>query len=161
MTRSLLSLTAGLLLAAGAALAQTPLQVRDAWARPTVPGQSTGGGYLKLQSATADRLVGGSSPVAERLELHSMNMEGDVMRMRQVEAVELPAGATVELRPGGLHLMLLGLKAPLKAGERVPLVLRFEKAGEVRTELVVGSGAGGGGAPAHGHEHSHGHGHKH
>jgi hypothetical protein len=99
--------------------------------------------------------------VAERVELHSMQMQGDVMRMRQVDAIELPAGATVELAPGGLHLMLMGLKSPLKAGERLPLVLRFEKAGELKTELVVGNPAMPGAAAASMPMHSHEHGHMH
>ena len=97
-----------------------------------MPGQTAGGGYLKLQnSGPADRLVGASAPVSSSVELHSMTMEGDVMRMRQLEAIDVPAGKTVELKPGGLHLMLMGLKAPLKAGDSFVLKLRFEKAGEV------------------------------
>jgi copper(I)-binding protein len=138
------------------------IQAREAWARPTVAGQPVGGAYLQLQNTggAADRLLGASTSAAERVELHSMQMSGDVMRMRQVDAIELPAGATVELAPGGLHLMLMGLKAPLRAGERLPLVLRFEKAGELKTELVVGNrGTGAASAPAamhdHGQEHKH------
>ena len=88
-----------------------------------------------------DRVVSASSPVAERVELHETIRDGDVMRMREVEAIELPAGQTVELKPGGLHLMLMGLKAPLKAGETVPVTLKFEKAGDVTVQLNV-EGAG-------------------
>lgn len=129
------------------------------YARATVPGQPSGGGYLKLdnQGTTDDRLVGARAAVAERVELHSMSMEGDVMRMRRVDAVDVPAGRAVELKPGGLHLMLLGLKAPLKAGERFPLTLAFEKAGEV--EVVVNVEAPGGDRAAASASHGPGHHH--
>jgi copper(I)-binding protein len=113
------------------------VKVEGAWVRPTVPGQQGGGGFMTLHSAAADRLLGGSTPVAEHLELHTMAMEGDVMRMRQVERIELPAGKRVELKPGGLHLMFIGLKQPLAAGAKVPVTLKFEKAGEVKVEMTV------------------------
>lgn len=142
--------------------ADAGVRARDAWARPTVPAQSVGGAYLTLENAgpAADRLLGASTPAAQAVELHSMQMDGNVMRMRQVEAIELPAGGSVALAPGGLHLMLMGLKAPLKAGDRLPLVLRLERAGELRTELRVSPTAPGGAAamPA---GHDHGAGHKH
>ncbi|WP_157271111.1 copper chaperone PCu(A)C [Azohydromonas aeria] len=158
-------LAAALLLSGAAAWADGAIQARDGWARPTVAGQPVGAGYLKLHNtgATPDRLLGASTGAAERVELHNMFMSGDVMRMRQVEAIDVPAGATVELGPGGLHLMLMGLKAPLTAGQRLPLVLRFEKAGEVKTELQVGQRAAAAGASAPSHQHGHGHerGHKH
>ena len=125
------------------AVVSTPVaaqvKVEAAWARPTAPGQPVGGGYLKLRSVAADRLLGGSTPAAERLELHSMTMQGDVMKMRQLDAIALPAGQSVELSPGGLHLMLIGLKAPLKLGSKVPVTLKFEKAGAVSLELTVAS----------------------
>jgi copper(I)-binding protein len=137
------------------------IQARDGWARPTVAGQPVGGAYLQLKNTGkgADRLLGASTFAAERVELHSMQMSGDVMRMRQVEAIDVPAGATVDLVPGGLHLMLMGLRAPLRAGERVLLVLRFEKAGDVKTELVVGNRAvaAAASAPASAHMHEHDH----
>lgn len=107
-------------------------------ARPTNPGQQVGAGYLKLSNqGAADRLLSASSPVAASVELHSMSMEGDVMKMRQVDAIDLPAGQTVELKPGGYHLMLMGLKAPLKAGDKLPLTLKFEKAGEIVVTVNV------------------------
>lgn len=143
-------IAAALLLATAAtAWAQAP-KVQDAWARPTVQGQKAGGGFLRIDSPAADRLVGGSTPVAGRVELHTMKMEGDVMRMREVEAIELPAGQPVALQPGGLHLMLMELKAPLKNGDRFPLTLKFEKAGDVQVEVQVRSQppAGAGAAPA-------------
>lgn len=137
------------LVTSGAARAQTAPSVKvDApWARPTVQGQQAGGGFLRIESKTADRLVGGSTPVAGRVELHTMAMEGDVMRMRQLDGIDVPAGQAVELKPGSLHLMLMGLKAPLKAGDRFPLTLKFEKAGEVKVDVAVQNG------PAAEHKH--------
>ena len=119
------------------------VQIGHPWARPTVAGQKAGGGYLTLENRgrSADRLLSARSSAAERVELHSMQMDGDVMRMRQLEAIELEPGARVELKPGGMHLMLVGLKAPLAKGAKVPLTLRFEQAGEVRVELQVEQGA--------------------
>jgi copper(I)-binding protein len=113
------------------------IKIGHPYARATVAGQP-GGAYLKLDNAGADdRLLSAQTELASRAELHSMAMEGDVMRMRQVDAIELPSGKTVELKPGGLHLMLLGLKAPLKSGDKFPLTLRFEKAGEVTVTVNV------------------------
>jgi periplasmic copper chaperone A len=120
---------------AGPAIAQ--VQVDNAWARATPPGAKIGAGYLTLRAAAADRLLGASSPAAERVEMHQTLREGDIARMREVKAVDVPAGKTVEFKPNGSHLMLVNLKAPLKAGARVPLTLRFEKAGEVKAELEV------------------------
>ena len=114
------------------------IQIDQPRTRATAAGQAVGGGFFKLTNAgPSDRLVAASSPASKTVELHTMRMEGDVMRMREVEAIELPAGQTVELKPGGLHLMLMGLKAPLKAGETVPVTLKFEKAGEVTVQLKV------------------------
>ena len=115
------------------------LKIAHPHARPTAPAQSIGGGYLKLVNtgSTADRLLSASTPIAQSVQLHTMKMEGDVMRMREVGSIDVPAGQTVELQPGGLHLMLMGLKAPLVAGQRFPLKLMFEKAGEVTVEVSV------------------------
>jgi copper(I)-binding protein len=126
---------AALSLAAGAAFAQ--VTVDGAWARPTVPGQPAGGGYLVMTAAAGDRLVSGSTSAAARVELHTMAMKGDVMEMREVPSIELPAGKKVEFKPGGLHLMFIGLKAPLKVGTKVPVTLKFEKAGEVKVDFTV------------------------
>ena len=107
-------------------------------ARATALGQATGGGYMTfVNGGNSDRLVSASAEVAKGVELHEMKMEGDVMKMRQVEGIELGGGKTVELKPGGFHLMLVGLKAPLKAGESFPMKLRFEKAGEVTVDVKV------------------------
>ena len=100
---------------------------------------SAGGGFLSVQNSGSkpDRLLGGSSPAAAAVEVHEMRMEGDVMRMREIKALELPAGKRVTLAPGGFHLMLVGLKAPLKVGDKVPVKLRFETAGEIDVVLQV------------------------
>ena len=122
------------------------------YARSTVPGQPAGGGFLKLDNQGGDdKLLAATSPVSKAVELHTMSMDGDVMRMRQVDAIDLPAGKTVELKPGGLHMMFVGLKAPLKAGDKFPLVLKFEKAGEVTVEVHVETPKAGDAAPAHQH----------
>jgi len=114
------------------------IEIGHPYARATAPGQPAGGGYLSLSNAGAnDRLLSASAEVSKAVELHTMTMEGDVMRMRQVEAIELPAGKKVELKPGGLHIMFIGLKAPLKLGDKFPLKLKFEKAGEVTVEVNV------------------------
>ena len=108
------------------------------YARATAPSQSTGGGYLTLTSKGApDRLVSASTTISESVQLHSMRMEGDVMRMREIGSLEMPADTLVELKPGGFHLMFVGLKAPLKVGQSFPLKLKFEKAGEVTVEVKV------------------------
>jgi periplasmic copper chaperone A len=130
-----LTLALGLLIASAGAVAQ--IKIDNAWARPTVPGQQGGGGYMTLQSPTADKLLSGSTPAAERFELHTMSMQGDVMTMREVKAIDLPAGQKVELKPGDLHVMFIGIKEPLKLGSKVPVTLKFEKAGEVKVEFEV------------------------
>ena len=119
------------------------IKIAHPYARATLAGQSTGGGYLKLDNAGADdKLLSASAEVSGSVELHSMSMEGDVMRMRQVDGVALPAGKTVELKPGGLHIMFVGLKTPLKAGDSFPMKLKFQKAGEVTVTVnVEASGA--------------------
>jgi hypothetical protein len=113
-----------MLLVGGAVQAQ--VQVRDAWARPALQGQSATGAFMTLTAPDGARLIGASSPVAGVVEVHEMVMEGSVMKMRAVPAIDLPPGRSVELKPGGYHVMLMDLKRPLQAGERVPLELRIE-----------------------------------
>ena len=132
------------------------LKIGHPWARMTAPGQPSGGAFLKLNNTgtAADRLLGGSTPLADHIELHSMSMEGNVMKMREVNAIDVPPGQTVELKPGAWHMMLIGLKVPLKAGDKVPMTLKFEKAGEVKVELKieeVAPGAAASGAAGHQH----------
>ena len=104
------------------------IQVENAWARATAPGQDAAGVDLTITSKQAATLVGVSSAACKTVELHSMTSESGMMKMREVEAIELPAGKRVNLREGGYHLMLTGLKAPLKAGESVPLTLNIKVA---------------------------------
>ena len=119
-------------------VAHAQMTVQDAWARATPPGAKIAAGYLVIRNAgAADRLLSASSPAAERVETHTTVRDGDISRMREVKGYEVPARATLELKPGGSHLMLVNLKALLKEGTSVPLTLKFEKAGEVRTELQV------------------------
>jgi len=114
------------------------VQIENAYTRATVPGQQVAGGFMKIENkGAADQLVSASSPIAGEVQLHEMAMEGNVMRMRQVKEVVVPAGATVELKPGGLHLMFMNIKAPLAAGETVPVKLKFAKAGEVEVRMPV------------------------
>lgn len=138
-------LIAGIVLSAASATSSfgqsNDVHIEKPWARATVPGASVGGGYLVIRNtgAKGDRLVGVSSPASARVEVHEMKMEKDVMRMREVGGVDVPANGAVELKPGGYHLMFIDLKAPLKEGAKVPVTLRFEKAGEVKAELAVQS----------------------
>lgn len=151
-TLALAAATSAMVCSTATAWAQAT--VAEPWARSTSAGQKAGGGFMVLRGgAQADRLTGGSTPVAERVELHTMSMDGNVMRMRQVEGIEVPAGQTVALAPGGLHVMFMGLKDELKPGSRVPLTLKFEKAGTVQVEVEVRDRAAAGGAPAGGHKH--------
>jgi periplasmic copper chaperone A len=115
------------------------VQIEHAWTRATPPGAKTAVGYLVIRNASSmpDRLVGGSSAAAARVETHVTRKDGDIMRMRQVEGYDIPAKGSFELRPGGAHLMFVDLKQPFKEGERIPVTLNFEKAGEVRVEFHV------------------------
>lgn len=113
---------------ASAVSAAAKVQVSDAWIRPAVKGQSGTGGFMTLMSPEGATLVGFSTPMAEMAELHEMAMQGDVMRMRPIESLALPAGQTVGLKPGGHHLMLMGLKKPLKVGDQIPLMLKLKAA---------------------------------
>jgi copper(I)-binding protein len=113
------------------------------YARASVPGQTSGGAYLSLEnkSAVNDVLVSVETPAAASVEIHTMSLENNVMRMREVAGIDLQPGAKITMTPGnGYHLMLLGLKTPLKAGDRVPLTLRFKKAGKVETMILVEDG---------------------
>src|ERR1700716_3047157 len=94
--------------------------------RGTVRGQTTAGAYMELTSDRRASLLGAESPAAGSAEIHEMRMEGNVMRMRAVPRLELPPGKTVELRPGGHHMMLVGLKRPLKKGDLIPIHLKIE-----------------------------------
>lgn len=117
-----------------------PLKISAPWARATPKGATIGGGYMKVtNTGTApDRLLGGASDVAGRVELHEMSMDKGVMKMRPLtDGIEIKAGQTVEFKPSGNHLMLVGLKKPLTQGERVKATLQFEKAGKVDVNFTI------------------------
>lgn len=119
------------------------LKIGQPYARATVPGQTAGGGFLTIENKGGDdRLVAARAAVSNTVELHTMTMDGNVMKMRAVDAIPVPAGRTVELKPGGLHIMFMGLKAPLGEGDTFPMTLRFEKAGEVTVNVKVQPVAG-------------------
>lgn len=120
---------------ASAACAQ--VTASDAWVRATVPAQKTAGAFLTLQSVHAVRLVGASSPVAGTVEMHQMEMSGQTMKMRAVDAIDLPAGARVDLAKAGYHLMFLGLKQQLKDGDTVPVMLTVEDGARKRDTVLV------------------------
>lgn len=111
-----------------AVAAQAQVAVDKPWVRTTVAQQTTTAAYLTITSARGGKLVDASSPVAASVEVHEMKMDGDLMKMRSVAALPLPAGQPVEMKAGGYHMMLMGLKAPLKAGDVVPIKLVVEDA---------------------------------
>ena len=117
------------------------LRVSNPFARATPPGAKVAGAFMSIenQGQEADRFVSASSPVAGLVEIHEMAMDGGLMKMRAVKGIDLKPGATVELRPGGYHVMLEDLKQPLKEGDQVPLVLTFEKSGTVEVKVNVGA----------------------
>ena len=132
-----------------------PLKIGHPWSRPSPVGAPAGAGYLTITNTgpSDDRLVGGSSPVSARLEIHEMSMAGGVMKMRPVTGgLVIPAGQTVTLRPGGYHIMLIGLKSPLRLDDRFTAILQFQKAGTVRVEFHVQTPPTGAG-PDHGMTH--------
>nr|WP_145546485.1 copper chaperone PCu(A)C [Variovorax boronicumulans] len=120
-----------------AGIAQAQVTVEDAWVRATVPQQRATGAFMKLNAAKDTRLVSATSPAAPVVEVHEMALQDNVMRMRQVPAVELPAGKAVELKPGGYHIMLMDLPKQVKAGDTVPLTLVFEGKDGKRESLEV------------------------
>ena len=121
------------------AAASEPVRVAGGWVRSTVAGQKGSGAFMTITAKEAVRLVGVSSPVAGVAEVHEMKMDGDVMKMRAVPALEIPAGGTVELKPGGYHLMLMDLKQSLTVGSTAPVTLMFRdaKGAERRVELKL------------------------
>jgi copper(I)-binding protein len=128
-----------LLCAAAHAHAQAPadMSVSDAWVRATVPQQKATGAFMQLTSQQDARLIDVRSPIAGSVELHQMEMSNNVMKMRQVDGLDLPAGQRVGLKPGGYHVMLFDLKAPVKAGDKVPLTLVVEGRDKVRKTIEV------------------------
>ena len=129
------------------------MQIEKPWARATPPGATVAGGYLLIRNAGAapDRLVSASTPAAAKVELHVHLHENGVMKMRQVTGYDVPAKGQFELKPGGAHMMFVDIRRPFKEGEKVPVTLKFEKAGELNAEFQVGGM--GGAAPAMPHRH--------
>lgn len=146
------------------------LKIGHPFARPTIAQQPTGAAYLSIENTgkSADRLLSISTPAATSAALHTMTMDGNIMRMREANAMAIEPGATVAMKPGmGYHIMLIGLKSPLKVGDRFPMTLTFDKAGKVDVTVVVQdreaaqSGPAAGAAsmsmpmPDAGHQHQH------
>jgi hypothetical protein len=143
---SLVTLTAS----AGVWAQSTTVKVEDAWVRGTVATQKATGAFMRLTPSANARLISVSSPAAGVVEIHEMAMENDIMKMRQVAGLDLAAGRTTELKPGGFHVMLLDLKSPVKSGDVVPLTLVFEDAAKQRFTQEVKApvtALGGGNAP--------------
>ena len=148
------------LLAAPAWAQTAAVKVEGAWARASVQGQKATGAFMRLTAKDGARLVRAESPAAGLAEVHEMKMAGDGMKMRAMPALDLPAGKTVELKPGSYHIMLLDLKAPLAKGSAVPLTLVFQDAQGTESRLDLSlpvAAAAPGGAPAQGHTHGHKH----
>jgi copper(I)-binding protein len=144
------------------------LKIGHPWSRATPPSARVGAGYLSIANGgrAPDRLVSATSPAAGRVEIHEMKMDAGVMRMRELaQGLGVPAGETVALRPGGYHLMLMDLRAPLREGVPVPVTLVFERAGRIEVELKIeaptarqsGHGEHGAGHAPPGGSHKHGH----
>jgi copper(I)-binding protein len=135
--------SAALLLLGGVATAETcsagGLQISNPWVRATPKGATVGAGYLTItnKGAESDRLIGGSAAPASRFEVHTTVIENGVAKMRPVSGLEIKPGETVELSPGGMHVMFVGIKQPLKQGQTVKGTLVFEKAGTIAIEFAV------------------------
>jgi copper(I)-binding protein len=137
------------------------LVIEAPWTRATPGGAQVGGGYVKItnKGAQADRLIGGTLPIAKSVEVHEMSMTDGIMKMRRLEAgLEIKPGQSVELKPGGHHIMFMGLSEGLKAGKTVKGTLAFEKAGSVEVEFRVapiGATTGGSSGGSSGGQHKH------
>ncbi len=154
-------LTAALVAFSAAAMAQSTIDIKDPWVRATVAQQKATGAFMQLTAKSDSKLIEAKSPVAGVVEIHEMSMDKDVMKMRQIPGLALPAGKTVDLKPGGYHVMLMDLKAQVKEGDVVPLTLVFEGKDGKRESVEIKAAAkplagmpGMAGKPAHG-EHKH------
>ena len=137
---------------AASGLARAQVEVTDAWVRATVPGQKVAAAYMGLRAAAPARLVGVETKAARSGEIHSMSHESGVMKMRRLDSLELPAGQTVSLEPGGNHIMLFDPLKPFTEGQRVPLKLIVEQGGK-RVEISVDAPVRSAGADEGGHKH--------
>jgi copper(I)-binding protein len=116
------------------------LAIGHPWARETAAGQTAGGGFLTItnKGKTADRLTGGTTAAAAQVQIHTMSMDGGIMRMRPLkDGLAIPAGGTATLKPGSFHIMFVGLKRPFKQGEMIPVTLTFARAGKVDVQFKV------------------------
>ena len=136
-TTALVSTLAAALASAPAWAQSAAVQVEGAWARASVQGQKGTGAFMRLTAKDGARLVRAESPAAGVAEVHEMKMDGDVMKMRAVPSLALPAGKAVELKPGGYHVMLMDLKAPLAKGATVPLTLVFKDAQGAESQMQL------------------------
>ena len=127
------------------------VEIEKPWIRATAPGAKSAAGYMTVRnkSAQADRLTGGASPAAAKVETHIHIQDGEILRMREVKGYDIPGKGAVELKPGAAHLMFVEIKQPLKEGDTVPVTLRFERAGEMKVEFHVGRLT----APSSAHKH--------
>jgi copper(I)-binding protein len=116
------------------------VEIEKPWMRATPPGAKIAAGYMTIRnkSGTQDRLIGASSPAAARVETHINIKDGEILRMREVKAYDIPAKGTFELKPGGAHLMLVDIKQPFKQGDKIPVTLKFEKSKDMTVEFRVG-----------------------
>lgn len=131
------TLGAALLTAACQPRAAQEPAISSAWAAATPPGATVGAAYMEIAGGAADTLLGATTPVAAKVEMHENSEDGGMMRMRQLQSVELQPGRAFVFQPGGAHLMLVGLQAPLAADTRFPLTLRFKNAGDVVVDVAV------------------------
>lgn len=139
--------------AAAAQQATSELVVSQAWSRAMPPSAPTGAVYFILENRgeQAQRLVAAQTPRATKTELHTHVREGELMKMQQIDSLQVPAAGTLEFKPGGNHLMLFGLKQPLVAGESFPVTLHFESGAEITTEVSIEEDAPAASGAAHGH----------
>lgn len=147
------TLLAALMLTAIPALAD--VSASEPWIRGTVAKQTATGAFMTLKSTKATQLVSASSPVAAVTEVHEMAMEGNVMKMRPMSALDVPANTPVELKPGSYHIMLMSLKRPLEAGEKIPVTLTFQDAAKKKETLEVQAEVRVMTAPPMQHQHNH------
>ena len=134
---SVMAMTHIYVLLAGCQGSNGPIEVSEAWAPATPPGVTVGSAYMAIRAHSSDTLIGASTPLASSVEMHQTLQEGDVLKMRKVETVDLAANNPIMFEPGGTHFMLIGLSAPLQPGERVPMTLRFRDTGETHIEIEV------------------------
>lgn len=147
-------------------MGDSPLHIMKAWVRPTVKSQTSTGGYLKIMAHADGKIVGASSTIAERTEIHEMSMDGDIMRMRQVQSVEVEEGDILDFKPGGYHVMFMGLNAPIAKDQEIIFKLEFESKDGIKSSIPVKalatmSGQGGGHDHDHSSDHDHSHSHSH